>query len=114
VCQACGSVTEADRAFCSHCGERIVALAPAARASMRYLPPAPYIRQPVNRLAAVSIVLAVVWLWGLGSLSAVIAAHRAKRAIEESNGKVGGAGVAAAAIVLGWIGIALTPLVILL
>jgi hypothetical protein len=114
VCPACGSVTEGDRTFCSHCGEPIVALAPAVRASMRYLPPAPYVRRPLNRLAAASIVFAVVWLWGLGSVLAIISGHVARRAIDESHGEVGGAGIASTAIVLGWVGIALVPLVLVL
>jgi hypothetical protein len=67
----------------------------------------------VTRLAAASIVFAVAWLWGIGSLLAVITGLMAKRAIDESDGKVGGGGIALTAIILGWAGLALVPLLLL-
>ena len=80
---------------------------------MRYAPPPAYVRRPVNRLAAASIVFAVAWLWGIGSLLAVITGLMAKRAIDESEGGVGGGGIAVTAIILGWAGLALVPLLLL-
>ena len=67
----------------------------------------------MNRLAAASIVFAVAWVWGVGSLLAVVYGSMARRAIERSGGRVGGGGIAVMAIVLGWIGLACVPLILL-
>jgi hypothetical protein len=45
---------------------------------------------------------------------AVVFGYRAKREIDASNGTIGGRGLAVAGIILGWIGIALTVLVLIL
>jgi hypothetical protein len=64
-------------------------------------------------MAAASIVFAVAWIWGVGSLLAVVYGSMAKRAIDRSNGRVGGGGIAVLAIVLGTLGLACVPLVLL-
>jgi hypothetical protein len=64
-------------------------------------------------MAAASIVFAVAWIWGVGSLLAVVSGSMAKRAIDRSSGDVGGGGIAVTAIVLGCVGLACVPLVLL-
>ena len=105
MCPRCGFRTDGEAAFCSRCGERIATDEPA-RGPARYVPSVSSRHTPVNRLAAASIVFAVAWIWGIGSLLAVVCGSMARRAIEGSGGRVGGGGLAVMAIVLGWIGLA--------
>ena len=113
MCPRCGSRAEDEAAFCSRCGERIEVVEPGTRGPVRYFAPAASRHAPVNRLAAASIVFAVAWVWGVGSLLAVVYGFMAKRAVDRSSGRVGGGGLAVMAIVLGAIGLACVPLVVL-
>ncbi len=57
-----------------------------------------------NGLAIASLVLGILWLFGLGSLLAVIFGHLGRRQIKERN--EGGNGLATAGLVLGYVGLA--------
>jgi hypothetical protein len=113
VCPRCGHHAEDEAAFCSRCGERIGLVEQTKRGPVRYFPPASSRHAPVHRLAATSIVFAVAWIWGVGSLLALVYGFRAKRAVDRSSGRVGGGGLAVMSIVLGGIGLACVPLVVL-
>jgi membrane-associated protease RseP (regulator of RpoE activity) len=54
-----------------------------------------------------------VWLFGLGSLLAVIFGHIARAQIKGSAGAQGGAGLALAGLILGWVGLALAAFILL-
>ena len=58
-----------------------------------------------NGLAIASLVLSILWLWGVGSLLAVIFGARARRQIRVSGGHQGGDGLAIAGITIGIIGV---------
>jgi hypothetical protein len=60
-----------------------------------------------NGLAIASLVLGIVWVYWVGSGLALIFGYRARRQIRDSGGRQGGAGLAMAGIVLGWVGIGL-------
>jgi len=66
-----------------------------------------------NGLSVASLVLGIVWLWGLGSLLALVFGYIAKRDIDRSNGTQSGRGMAIAGIVLGWIGVGVVALTII-
>ena len=57
-----------------------------------------------NGLAVASMVLGIVWIYGIGSILALVFGYKAKRQIRESGQR--GSGMATAGIVLGWVGIA--------
>jgi hypothetical protein len=65
-----------------------------------------------NGLAIASLVLGIVWLEGLGSILALIFGYIALRQIKQRQQR--GRGLAIAGVVLGWIGVALLALVIVL
>src|ERR1039458_1420974 len=56
-----------------------------------------------NGMAIASLVLGIVWLWGLGSILALVFGHVSLRQIRERNES--GKGMAIAGVVLGWVGI---------
>ena len=63
-----------------------------------------------NGLAVASLLLGVLWIWWIGSVLALVFGYRARRQIKNSGGSQKGSGLAAAGIVLGWIGIAILVL----
>jgi hypothetical protein len=72
-----------------------------------YAPPA-----RTNGMAIASLVLGIVWLYGVGSILALIFGYNAKKQIEQSGGSQTGRGMATAGIVLGWIGAGTLAIVI--
>ena len=56
---------------------------------------------PTNPLAIASLVLGILWLWGIGSILAIIFGVIAKNQIEASGGAQQGRGLAIAGIILG-------------
>jgi hypothetical protein len=67
-----------------------------------------------NGLAIASLVLGIVWIYGIGSILALVFGYQAKAQIDRSRGRESGRGMAVAGIVLGWVGVAGTVLMILL
>ena len=64
-------------------------------------------------MAVASMIVGIVWIWGVGSIVALVLGYSAKAQIDRSGGMETGRGMAIAGIVLGWIGIAGLLLVIL-
>lgn len=56
----------------------------------------------------------LLWFAWIGSVLALVLGYAAKREIDASGGRVTGRGIAIAGIVLGWIGVGLFLLLILL
>lgn len=67
-----------------------------------------------NPMAICSLVLSLFWLGGLGSLGAVVLGHMAKREITRSQGRQTGANLATAGLVIGYIGLAIIALYLLI
>lgn len=78
--------------------------------------PAPSAPAPTktNGLAVASLVLGITWLYWLGSILALVFGYIAKGQIDRSGRQEGGRGLAVAGIVLGWVGIAILILVIVI
>lgn len=64
-----------------------------------------------NGFAIAALVLGIIWIWGIGSILALIFGYKAKGEIDRSAGRQGGRGMAVAGIVLGWIGVVGTALI---
>jgi Domain of unknown function (DUF4190) len=73
-----------------------------------YVPPQP----TVAGLAIASLVLAILWIWWIGSLLAVIFGHVALNQIKRSHGWKTGRGMAMSGVVLGWVGLAVLVIVL--
>jgi hypothetical protein len=69
-------------------------------------------KQSTNGFAIASLVLGIVWIYCIGSILALVFGYKARKQIDESNGREGGRGLATAGIVLGWIGVGLAGLAI--
>lgn len=62
-------------------------------------------------LAVVSIILSLLWLFGLGSIAGIVTGFVARRRIKRSGGARTGSGLALAGIILGIVTLGLTVLV---
>ena len=76
-----------------------------------YVPPPPGYGQPpivqtTNGLSVASMVLGIVWVFGIGSILAVIFGFVARKQIKDSGGRQSGSGMALAGIILGFVGVA--------
>jgi hypothetical protein len=65
-------------------------------------------------MSVASLVLGILWLWGLGSLLALIFGILGKNQIDRSAGRESGRGMAVAGIVLGIVGLAGAVILILI
>jgi hypothetical protein len=73
----------------------------------------PYAPPPrTNGLAIASMVLGILWMYWIGSILALVFGYIARNQIRERN--EAGGGMATAGIVLGWIGVGLFALVIVI
>jgi len=71
-----------------------------------------YVQPRTNGKAVASLVLGIVWFWGITSILAIVFGSMARREIEESGGTQDGRGLAIAGIVLGWVGVGLLVVVV--
>ncbi len=133
-CASCGSPVRGGTNFCERCGASLstgsppepVAAAetppdgapappppgtyppppyPPGYATPGYAPPAP-VGPSTNGFSIASLVLGIVWVFGVGAVLAVIFGFVARQQIRESGGRQGGSGMALAGIILGFVGIA--------
>ncbi len=67
-----------------------------------------------NLMAVVSLVLSLLWLGGIGSVGAVVLGYMSKREIACSEGRETGANLATAGLVIGYIGVAIMVVYLLI
>jgi hypothetical protein len=75
-------------------------------------PPQPFVVRKTNGFAIASLILGVIWIYWVGSILALIFGYIGKNQIDNSNDTQDGRGLAIAGIVLGWIGVAVLAIVI--
>lgn len=92
-CPHCGKEMSDDAVVCLGCGRALRTISV-------------YQARTTNGKAIASMVLGLLWLWGVGSVIALALGYSSRRQIEQSSGTQEGAGFAVAGIVLGWIGLA--------
>lgn len=61
-------------------------------------------------MAIASLILGILWMYGIGSAVALGLGYHARGEIDRSGGQLEGRGMATAGIVLGWIGIGMAIL----
>jgi Domain of unknown function (DUF4190) len=85
---------------------------PAPRYGQPYYGGPPPQQRTTNGFAITSMVLGILWIWWIGSILALIFGYIARKQIRQNNQS--GDGMAIAGIVLGWIGVGIFAVVVLL
>ena len=101
TCPFCAEDIRSQAIVCRHCGLALTADAPDTGRGL----PSPHQAGSTNGYAIASLTLGFLWLYGLGSLLALVFGYMAKSQITRSQGRQGGGGLATAGIVLGWLGL---------
>ena len=73
-----------------------------------------YVQTKTNGFAIAALVLGIVWVYWIGSILALVFGYIAKSQLEQAGGRETGMGMAVAGIVLGWIGVGILLLFVLL
>jgi len=75
-------------------------------------PVSPAVPQKTNAFAVVSFSMGIIWYFWIGSIMALIFGYIAKSQIDALPGQQKGRGFAIAGIVLGWVGVGILAVVI--
>src|SRR5580698_2032302 len=115
-CPRCGTANPDQAKYCAGCGDSLTAGAVSgAAASIPSTAAAqPVIGKPLTSGKAIASLVCGIFGFFLGSIAAVILGHMAHSEIRKSAGRLGGAGIATAGLVLGYLGIAVIPFILII
>jgi type IV pilus assembly protein PilA len=105
VCPTCTKPNEDAAAFCSGCGAGL----PAAAVG-----PAQPVAQETSGMAVASLIFGLLFFIFPAAVVAVILGHISNSQIRKSAGRLKGAGMSLAGMVLGYVGIAFIPIILIL
>jgi type IV pilus assembly protein PilA len=116
-CTQCGTSNTDGSQFCSKCGATLGSLsAPGTAPSAIPVSARPFPAGPVQTSgkALASLVCGVFFLVFPASVAAIILGHLSLSEIRKSAGRLGGHGMAMAGLILGYLGVAMIPLILII
>jgi type IV pilus assembly protein PilA len=116
-CSRCGQSMPEGATLCAACGQQagladtpLAGLSSQATAGM----PGPPVPQKTSGMAIASLIFGILFIFFPLSIPAVVFGHIALSQIKRSGGRLGGRGLAIAGLVLGYLGIAMIPLILII
>ena len=118
-CSRCGQTMPDGATLCASCGQQIgLASAPLTGLSPIHPQAAgiPGFQAPqkTSGLAIASLIFGILFIFFPLSIPAIVFGHIALSQIKKSSGRLGGRGLAIAGLVLGYLGIAMIPLILII
>ena len=111
-CSKCGNTVADGASFCGVCGQ-VVASGSAAVAGPSGTPSVSFAQQTSGKAIA-SLILGLLSFTFLAAIPAVVLGHMALSDIKKSAYRIKGKGVAVAGLVLGYLGIAMMPMILII
>jgi len=116
-CSRCGQAMPEGAMLCANCGEQsALTNAPLAGLSSQLSAGAPgsLAPQKTSSMAIASLIFGILFIFFPLSIPAIVFGHIALSQIKKSSGRMGGRGMAIAGLVLGYLGIAMIPLILII
>src|SRR5271156_1422204 len=127
VCPYCAENTEEGSVFCTKCGTRLAATVSTPVATRWPVPGAPaaipggpiagdtfpYAESHTSGMAVGSLISGIFFFFFPVALIAIVLGHLSLSEIKKSAGRISGRGMAIAGLVLGYLGVAFIPLLII-
>jgi type IV pilus assembly protein PilA len=117
VCSQCGHTVPEGATFCSICGQQTA----LGNTGFAGLPPqtfagvtGPVVAEKTSGLAIASLIFGIFFLFFPLPIVAVVLGHVSLSQIKKSAGRLGGKGLAITGLVLGYLGIAMIPLILII
>lgn len=98
-CNECGTENIDEAKFCKGCGKQLDSNVSEKSAEAKNT-----VVTKTSGKAIASLVLSLLWFYGIGSVLAIIFGHIARSDIKNSNGHLTGSGIALAGLILGYLG----------
>jgi type IV pilus assembly protein PilA len=116
LCPRCGQENPASSEFCSRCGTdlRAQAMGPGPAASAPGAAGTAALPAQTSGTAIASLICGLLFFFFPSALAAVILGHLSLGEIRRSAGRLAGQGMATAGLVLGYIGLAIIPLLLII
>ncbi|MGH9547290.1 MAG: DUF4190 domain-containing protein [Terriglobales bacterium] len=117
ICSQCGKTVAEGTTFCPTCGQPIALTdAGAAKLPLQALTgqAGPVAVEQTSGLAIVSLIFGLLFLFFPLPILAIVFGHVSLSQIKKSAGRLGGKGLAIAGLVLGYLGIAMIPLILII
>ena len=121
-CPRCGTANSDEGKHCTNCGNSLVVAgaSPSVAGAPNVGAPSPPLGQPIvgnpptSGKAVASLICGIFGFMLPSAIAAVILGHLSLSEIRKSAGRIGGAGIATAGLVLGYLGIAVIPFVLII
>jgi type IV pilus assembly protein PilA len=114
-CITCGNqIPDSMASFCPQCGSKLSPVGTPSPASAFPPLPGPPVTPTTSGLAIVSLVCGVLFFIFPSAVAAIIFGHLSQSDIRRSGGRKTGAGMALAGLILGYVGVAIIPFILII
>ncbi|MGH9530458.1 MAG: DUF4190 domain-containing protein, partial [Terriglobales bacterium] len=112
LCNQCAQPLAENTQFCPRCGAATAAHGSVAEATATGSPT--FVAPETSGLAIGSLIAGIFSLFFPAAIAAIVMGHIARSNIRKSAGRLAGSGVALAGLILGYLGIAFIPVILII